>query len=551
MAENFAAKTLRELTRILFVRFWMMLFVVAGCAVPTYILCVRATPIYRSTVTLIFKQPVGKSPVFQESPERPLEVFVKAQQQIVMSDLVLARTAVLAEDAALRGKWYALRQRMEEARSRTARPPAEPPPDDLVMINGEIDAFLDAPEIAPRVAEVMARRQKDLLDLRDDVRFRTPGGEQVAMTESFQLSVDRPAPRDRADSHLNAMYAADILADMYMVRFRQFQEELSGAAGNFMDRVVREHEKVVQRAQQRLDAFIAAELDAPGDIAILEQLLKSGTEHGFQIIATRAREATLRLTDELARARSIHDLLRKQIPAPAFQPDGVGKLPEADVRRAIAVIPPEVLETNAIVLRLSEHLIRLRSREANLLAQYTEANRAVLDIRDELDRGQRQMLAELVAHARSLEITAASLQKRLEENEQNLKTVEARLDRINRKLTEYQRLKNDVTVALKQHQDLQEEQVAAFAGDERARAAITISKLDSASRPDPEKPTQPLLWIYTLIAAGVGVLLATAYAFLADHFDHTLRTTEEAERYLGVPVVGSVARRGRTLLTAV
>ena len=50
------------------------------------------------------------------------------------------------------------------------------------------------------------------------------------------------------------------------------------------------------------------------------------------------------------------------------------------------------------------------------------------------------------------------------------------------------------------------------------------------------------------LAAIVGVLLAGAYACLADHFDHSLRSIEQAERYLGVPVVGSIGQQRRGLL---
>jgi len=73
--------------------------------------------------------------------------------------------------------------------------------------------------------------------------------------------------------------------------------------------------------------------------------------------------------------------------------------------------------------------------------------------------------------------------------------------------------------------------------------------VDDAELPDALRPTFPITWAYTLIAAAAGLLLALAYAFLGDYFDHTIRTIYEAERYLGLPVAGSVRKAGGRLVT--
>jgi capsular polysaccharide biosynthesis protein len=42
------------------------------------------------------------------------------------------------------------------------------------------------------------------------------------------------------------------------------------------------------------------------------------------------------------------------------------------------------------------------------------------------------------------------------------------------------------------------------------------------------------------VAAVVGGLLGVSYAFVADTYDHTLRTTDQAERYFGLNVLTSI-----------
>ncbi len=557
MSDTFAARTLRELMRVIFLRIGRILLMVIVFGGATYYLCTQMIPRYRSTVTLMFKQPAEKNPVFRDSSERSLEVFVKAQQQIVMSDLVMARTMVIAENPTLRKQWYDLRDRFESIRKKRALPsdPYDPAVGkEIVQIQSEIDEFLKkattgSSTVADKVKSIMDTRQKDLLDFRDDVKLKTPGGEQVAMTESFQITVEQPGPPQPPDSYLNAMYASDVLADMYMVRFRELQSNLAGAADQFMKRVVDEHVKVINNASDRLNHFIENELDSPGDVGILEQLLKSGTEHGIQIIATRAREQTLDLNDKLAKAKSLRTLITGMLPKKAFDAGGVDAMTDDEISQSVAVVPPEVTENNIIVNRLTNRVLQVQAKLTNLQTIYTPQNNAVREAQEELVSTKRTLLKELIAHARSLDIAVKSYDERLAETGSELKNVEGRLDKINRKLTEYQRLKNDVTVAQKQHQDIQQEQLEAFVAAEQARAAVTIEKLDKASHPAKDRPAQPLKWLYTGIAAGVGLILAIALAFLADHFDHTFRTIDETERYLGLPVIGSVSRQGRTILT--
>lgn len=555
MADAYGTRTLRELMRVVFLRSGRILLITLLAAGVTYWVCINAVPIYRSTVTLIFKQPSDKSPVFREQPDRPLEIFVKAQQQIVMSDLVLARTKVISEDETLRNQWIALRKSYDDLRFKRALPsdPYDPKTaKDLIAVQHQIEEFLTKAgpgNVAEKVQTLLDKKQKELSDFRDDVKLKTPGGEQVAMTESFQIQVDRPAPDNREKSCMNAMYAADVLSDMYMVRFRELQSRLAGAADEFMKRVVDEHVKVINNAQSRLSEFIDKELDSPGDVAILEQLLKSGTEHGYQIIATRARENTLTLKDNLAKAKSMRELLRGMLPAKALEGDGVAQLTDAEVAQAVAIIPPEVTENNIIVNRLSNRMLQVQAKLTNLQSTFTKEYGSVQETEDELSSTKRQLLSELVANAKALDISIKSYEDRLADNANEVKSIEARLDKINRRLTEYQRLKNDVEVAQKQHQEIQKEQVDAFVAAEQARVAITIEKMDKASQPNPDRPAQPLTLIYTGIAGGVGLILAIALAFLGDHFDHTFRTIEDAERYTGLPVVGSVSKQGRTILT--
>ena len=50
------------------------------------------------------------------------------------------------------------------------------------------------------------------------------------------------------------------------------------------------------------------------------------------------------------------------------------------------------------------------------------------------------------------------------------------------------------------------------------------------------------------IAVLGGLILSFVYAFLTDHFDHSIKGLDDAERYLGTPVLASVSKLGRRII---
>jgi capsular exopolysaccharide synthesis family protein len=73
--------------------------------------------------------------------------------------------------------------------------------------------------------------------------------------------------------------------------------------------------------------------------------------------------------------------------------------------------------------------------------------------------------------------------------------------------------------------------------------APTISQLEKAV---PQKaPIRPLTSIYTMLAGMIGLILTSGTAFLIEYLDDTIKSAEELERILDVPVVGSIVETYR------
>jgi succinoglycan biosynthesis transport protein ExoP len=90
--------------------------------------------------------------------------------------------------------------------------------------------------------------------------------------------------------------------------------------------------------------------------------------------------------------------------------------------------------------------------------------------------------------------------------------------------------------------------VSAETAENITRQPLLVTTIDAPSRPDPAEPRRPIIWLNMLIAAVSGLVLALVYAFLADHFDHSIKSIDGAERYLGTPVLASVPKLGRGII---
>ena len=536
MNDSYGTRSLREIIRILFQHWFMLLFIAVVGTGGTYAVCQFVVPTYNSKIGLIFKRPLSKNPISTDKGERALEVFVKAQQQIVMSDMVLARAKVISEDKTLRNDWYKLAREWESVRAQGGGR--------VALVQQRIDRFLKD-DIEEKVTDLLEQSQAEFKDFRDSVKLETPGGEQVGMTESFSLIVKRPAPQGVPESYKNATYSADILADMYIVRYQELQQALNDPALRVMQDVIDAFEKEVQHYIDEYQAFVEAN---SADIGVLEQLLKSGTEHGVQVVLTEMRKSDAQLALDMARDSAVFTAMKAALPPKVFDPDGVAGMTDEEVEAIVAMIPVEFLKEDIGFSERLKELAKLETKRAEIETQYTDVSRDVQYLREEICLAKRHILQALVAHARALEVGIEARRVQKIANEQLVEETAKEQSEIHKKLAQYARLKDSFQVAQRHFEKLQQEKVDALSNQLRARESVTITKLDKASVPDVNRPVTPKTLIYTVVAFVISCLLGITGAFLVDHYDHTLRSMGEAERYLGVPVLGSVKKRGRGLV---
>lgn len=86
--------------------------------------------------------------------------------------------------------------------------------------------------------------------------------------------------------------------------------------------------------------------------------------------------------------------------------------------------------------------------------------------------------------------------------------------------------------------------IANSMAQEFSKAVIEIKKVDSVSIVDtavtPDKPVKPNKTLNVLIAFVVGLMASVGLVFLLEYIDNTIKTSDDVEKLLGIPVLGVI-----------
>lgn len=86
--------------------------------------------------------------------------------------------------------------------------------------------------------------------------------------------------------------------------------------------------------------------------------------------------------------------------------------------------------------------------------------------------------------------------------------------------------------------------IANSMANEFSKAVIDIKKVDSVSIVDtavtPTNPVKPNKQLNVLIAFVVGLMASVGLVFLLEYMDNTVKTSEDVEKLLGIPVLGVI-----------
>jgi uncharacterized protein involved in exopolysaccharide biosynthesis len=515
MSDTYTSRTLREITRIVASRFHGVVLIFLAVVIFIAAATIVSPRWYRSHVTLLARPGVAGNPL--EASEAGVlrdnvSLFVMTQREIVASDFVLA-SALMKLDGL---------------------PVAPEAPGQAASWYG-----------SPRVGAFIRENAKRLRQLKEQVSVVTPGGPDATFTQNFTIRVDcstsaKTMPNSRRDTSrqaaaMRAHDLAEAVKEAYLMRFSELESRRSRQALDLLEN------QALASARLRLEGAATAFRDfidneLKGDLLQVINMVGGravGAETGDASLATRFRGEINKLDEQIAQVGALRAAIDKEL----------AKSDDADL-----VIPDAVTAGNPSIQTLQAKIIDAKIVLNSLVPRYTDAHQEVSHTRGELALVQADLRGELTKQSDRLAQELAVLQARRAVLAGRVEEDRRRVDELAGKVARYDQLQRSVESAQAIFNEEQRRVVSAVTAEKLAQNPVLVSTLDDATYPDPREPRRPIIWLNLLIAALGGLVLALAYAFLADHFDHSIKSVDEAERYLGVPVLASVPRiRGRII----
>lgn len=233
----------------------------------------------------------------------------------------------------------------------------------------------------------------------------------------------------------------------------------------------------------------------------------------------------------------------------------------AEVHRQLAkqsetYISSETITTNPEVQALQSQLTALEIQLPTLLEKYSKGSPQVSEVEIKI-REIKNMVSEkvaeivgskvstrnpiyqnLLAQVVSLETNLISLQTKKESLSSSVKEYESRLEKLPDKELNLARLERAVKVSENIYIILLEKYQEARINEVMELGDIRI--IDKARIPqDPIKPNKKL----NLAIGGIlGLMLGVMLVFFLEYMDNTIKTTDDIERYLGLPVLGLIPK---------
>jgi len=511
MALAYPTRTLREMARVIFSRLLGIVLVLA-VVVGSVVVATYLSPWqYRSRALLMVRPAKISALESTETIRDRLSLFIVTQRQLIESDRVVASAL------------------LKLAGVEPAGPEA---------VEGKL-SYSDA-----QIAEFVSTNAQRMSDARRRVTVQTPGGPDAAFTQTFQLLASWPEERNLArrrkmDSKTFAVqrareYAENLLEAYELRRSRLELERSRRRQLDVLNEATAAARAALDSAGAALEKFISEQLK--GDLVAVESMLVGVTETGSQSLWTKFN-AEIRELD--ARKEEIDSVVQQvQSQLADFK---AGKSDQV-------VVPEAVLKANPPLVRILDSIVTLQLRLNNLSPRFQREYKEIKEIEAELQQNRAYLRDELARQAAMLQQERAALAARRAKLDEFVKSDRQEVTRLAAKVAKYKRLKDDLDNAQTIHNRRVEEAVSAQNVEKMAKLPIEVVVLDKPSWPDVSRPHRPILWVNVLVAIIAGLILALVYAFLADHFDHSVKGIDDVARHIEVPVLASIPRFRRRII---
>jgi uncharacterized protein involved in exopolysaccharide biosynthesis len=342
--------------------------------------------------------------------------------------------------------------------------------------------------------------------------------------EAIELAVNALQQRLRVEPAAESM----IIRIKYRDRDPQLASQVVNAVTDFY---LRQH--LVINLSRGQSSFFAEQID---------QVKKELKELQDQLVALKEKTGLLSFAEQsrlLLKQLDTFETTRANLQKEIFNIKAkLEKIQELRQAKPGLLIPLPEIAQDVQIQDLENKLINMRFQMNSVTQRYTGASRqvetATEQLRD-LDRQIRQQVSQILDREGA---RLKALEAEKEAVEQTIMGIKAEIEQLPAREVALQNLSKEIetkqealTVLWKKYQD----SLITENTDERLENVKVVSLAAV-----PLKPVRPILWLNALLGLILGLVVSFSVAFFLTYWDDTINLPEDVERYLALPVCGSI-----------
>ncbi len=357
--------------------------------------------------------------------------------------------------------------------------------------------------------------EKHIEDIQDHTSVAPPKGESFESSNVFYLSYEGKDP-----SLVHNI--TQTLTEKYIEVYAGISKSKAEYSYSFFKKQVEQLDRDLKSSAQRLRNYEIRHSTSLLDILNLESG-QTNTEVGPRSLLTNAMGRRQEVRQQIASLNATIRALETEAET-NFMP----------------VVPPDMEGTGKTMSAYRIKVAQLQLQINEMSTRYTDVYQPLNDLKKELDLTIKLQRDEFESQIKAKKIQVQSLNTELKEIDASIIDLEKSIAMTAQERSTYESLKQEYNLA-------EDAYTKAVEQLEQARMAASLNQdkqnLTLVEEPQlPERPIKPNRILLCILGVLGGAMTGVALALVTDYFDHTIKTPEDIERYLGVPCLGSISK---------